>query len=734
MRLRSGLAFLVAKLLCAVFFHPGCIHAQTVATIHGTLSDPSNAAVAGAKVVAVQTDSMEVPVITFSGEDGRFSLTLAPGHYRVSVEHQSFTREEEGFSLIAGETRTWNVRLQLERLSSSVVVTAEAEPTTTATATAPVDIITREEISQRQEIWMAPILASITGGSVGRTGPMGGITSFFLGGGNSNFTKFLIDGTPVNEPGGAIDLSNFDLDNVDKVEVVHGAASALYGSDAMTGVVQIFTHRGTTRTPQLTLEGDGGTFGTGHGSGQLSGLLGAFDYSASAGYFSSQGQGPNDDFRDTALSGNFGWKFSDTDAVRLSLRNSSSYAGQPGQTIFYPPVIPQSGDLHDFSANLTWNFMTGEHWQHQLSGFESRFQDFGVEPADLGGDFTNKYNRAGLGARSSYLFHNGGVTAGYDYEVENGFPNGPHERRNNQGGYVETRYQFGRRLSTVMGARAEDNSSFGTRVVPRVGASYALRFGGGFWGATRLRTSYGLGIKEPTFVQSFENDPCFPGNPDLKPERTSTFNAGVDQVLASNRLRVSVDYFHNEFYDIVSSTYNPAPVGTCSYGTGTFFNTDKARAYGANSSIEAKVTRWLRIAGNYTYDNSRVIEAPNAYLIDPTLEAGNRLFRRPLHSANLTANAHFRGMNWNLAGYYVGRRTDSDFDSYTVGGVCYGPCITSNPSYVRWDLATSFPLRHGLTATARIENLFDRRYQDAVGYPALGLNYRLGLRYTWGGD
>src|SRR5207244_8455171 len=101
----------------------------------------------------------------------------------------------------------------------------------------------------------------------------GGVTSLFLNGGNYNFTKVLVDGTAVNEPGGAIDFSNFTLDNVEKIEVVRGAESALYGSDAMAGVVQVFTHRGTTRRPQLILLAEGGGFSTARGAAQLSGLV-----------------------------------------------------------------------------------------------------------------------------------------------------------------------------------------------------------------------------------------------------------------------------------------------------------------------------------------------------------------------------------------------------------------------------------------------------------------------------
>jgi vitamin B12 transporter len=160
----------------------------------------------------------------------------------------------------------------------------------------------------------------------------------------------------------------------------------------------------------------------------------------------------------------------------------------------------------------------------------------------------------------------------------------------------------------------------------------------------------------------------------------------------------------------------------CDAFGGRYFNTDKARAYGADSSFEVQATRWLNVGGTYSYDDSRVLQSPNA--TDPALIPGNRLLKRPLNSANLLVNAHVRRVGWNVVGYYVGPRTDSDF---------LGLGITRNPGYVRWDTSSSVALPYGLTLTAHIENLFDKHYQDAVGYPALGYNYRLGLRYVWGG-
>ena len=357
MRLQRFAYLFFAGVIAAIFVQPPIIHAQETATIHGTVTDPSGAAISGAEITAHAVGMRGVAHHGQSAADGSFSFALTPGKYRLAIRHAAFAPVEQEFTLPAGQTRTWDVRLQLEKMSSSVVVSDTAQPTTLETAPDLVDVITKEQIDQRQAIWMIDMLASEEGVSFDRGGPFGGVTGLFLDGGNSNYTKVLVDGTPVNQPGGAVDFSNFTLLNVDKIEIVHGASSALYGSDAMVGVVQIFTHRGTTKVPQLTLEGDGGTFGTGNGGAQLSGLLGAFDYSAAGGYFSTNGQGPGDSFRVATASGNFGWKFSDTDSLRLAIRNISSDAGQPGQTLLPgQAVLGQHSDLHDFSANLELEF------------------------------------------------------------------------------------------------------------------------------------------------------------------------------------------------------------------------------------------------------------------------------------------------------------------------------------------------------------------------------------------
>lgn len=692
--------------------------AQSGARITGRLSDPSGAAIAGAEITAHSAEPAQT-YHSVTAADGQFQLTLPPGTYVVQITSPSFSPVERHFTLTSGQTAAWNPQLRLKPLASTVTVTANAEPMPVSDVTSPVDVITAQQIQQKHAVWLAPLLASLPGLSISQLGAMGGPTSLFLDGGNSDFTKVIVDGTPVNEPGGNIDLSNYSLNNVQKIEVVHGAASALFGSDAMTGVVQIFTKRGTTRRPRVTVFADGGKYSTWHAGSDLSGLVGPFDYSAGISSIDTNGQGPNDFFRDNSLSGNFGWRFSPTNTLRLTTRSSASDAGEAGQTLYLPYIPNQNDALKNVSANLAWDFQISSRWRNHLDAGESYLGETYADPPIY--TARNEYNRADFNEQSSYLFGKGGITAGYEYEAENGFFGGVHARRNNQAGYLEVQFQPTRRMTAVVGARADANASFGTRVVPRLGVSYDLRLGHGFWGATRTYASYGLGIKAPSFLDSFSNDPCFPGNPGLRPERSDTFNAGVDQELARNRLRVSINGFRNRFYDIVSFGYGPVSAA-CPYGSGTYFNTDRSRAYGTNLRLEASPVRWLFLSGNYTYDNTLVLASPNA--TDPTELPGNRLFLRPLNSANLDANVSAWRMDWNLEADYVGRRTDSDF---------LGLGYTSVPSYFILNLGSDYRLGAGITTYVRVDNLLDRSYQIALGYPALRLAYRAGVRYTWGG-
>lgn len=703
------------------------------ATITGILTDPSGRAIAGARIVAnsKRAEQGAAPAAeTQSQDDGSFTLTLAPGKYTVAITRGSFAKVEREIEISSGQKVEWKLTLEIQALAANVIVTAQTQPVEATSTTVPVTVVTREEIDQREATSLPDLLSTLPGFSLARTGPEGGQATLFLDGGNSNHTKVLLDGAPMNQSGGFIDFSNITLDNVYKIEVVHGAESAIYGSDAMAGVIQIFTHRGETRTPELDVEGEGGSFSTGRGSAQVSGLVGRLDYDAGTSYFSTAGQGPNNFFYNRGLSGNFGYKFSDTDELRVIVRNNTSDAGIPGQTVFLPPDLAQHNNLHDFFASAAWNFQTGTHWHWQLTGNEADLRGTDSDVPNFVA--TDQFNRAGFTVQSSYDLRDATLTAGYAYEVENGFPSaiGPdiHVRRNNMAGYVDGRWQVTRRLTLNAGARVEDNASFGTHVVPRVGAAYLLRAGTEFWGDTRIHAFYGSGITEPRLDQSFGTDPCFPGNPNLLPEESRTGSAGIDQALASGRVHLSADYFYNQFRNVISFGFlNTAPPA-CIFGAGTFFNTDLARAYGGNISIKARPARWLTLSGNYSYDDTRVIAAPNAS--DPSQIPGNRLLRRPLNSGSAVINFSIGRFNANAVGYFTGPRTDSAFLQFL--GIGIG--LTRNPGYARFDLAASYRVQKHLTLFLRAQNLLNRQYQYALGYPALGREILGGVKLRFGGE
>jgi vitamin B12 transporter len=733
--------------------------------LKGSLLDASGGGVGGVQVVAQVAGDLQAHLWkAVSTTDGEYLLTLPPGKYHVVFKRMPFVTREFDLELASGPTRVLDLRLDLERVSSSVVVTAEAAPLQVQQTPASVTILTREEMDAKQSVSLPDALLLVPGISIGRTGPEGGSASVFLNGGNSNYTKVLVDGTPVNEPGNAVDFSNFTLDNVDKVEVVRGAESAIYGTDAVSGVIQVITHRGTTRVPEVNVFAEGGSFGSGRGGAQLSGLIGGFDYSGAASYLSADGPDDENRFLNRTLSGNFGYRLGEGNQLRLTLRNNTSSAQTPGQVLLEPANPDSHTDYHFFSSNVRWDFATGKHWHHQLMGAESYNRQFIANPlqsfyatdpfafcpqanpnavatADFC-DFTDpgsryQYNRASVNAQSSYILPNFAGTVGYQYEVENAsipFLAAGHVRRNNQGGFLDFRYSPHPRASLSFGARAEANGFFGTRVVPRVGASLMLLQGRGFWGATRFRVFYGQGIKEPRFDQLFDDQFGDIGNPNLKPESSKIWSAGLEQKLWDNRLTLNGEYFSDRFYNVISFAFCsalPPPDSGNSCGLdipgappsfGFFFNTDRARARGTNISAELRAIRWLQVTGSYSYDDSLVLAAPNAF--DPTQIPGNRLARRPVNSGSLSAIAWWRRTSVSLTSYFTGQRTDSDF---------LGLGLTHTAGYARFDLATSYALWRGITVYLRATNLFDKSYQDALGYPALGRDVRAGMRYRFGG-
>jgi outer membrane cobalamin receptor len=231
-----------------------------------------------------------------------------------------------------------------------------------------------------------------------------------------------------------------------------------------------------------------------------------------------------------------------------------------------------------------------------------------------------------------------------------------------------------------------------------------------------LKFNFGLGIKEPSFTESFSPEPGFLGNPNLRPERTRSFDFGVEQRLWNDHAKVEVNWFDNHFRDMVqfvSLGFDP----DSGLFLGTFANLNRTKANGAELIVDTVPVRSLHLTANYTYLNSAIVHS--ATPTDPVSGIGKSLLRRPRHSGSLALAWDWRKLTLSSTTVYVGRRMDSDF---------LGLGLTSSSPYSKWDIAWAYHITKQIAYTGVFENLLDRSYMEALGFPALRATYRTGLR------
>src|SRR6185436_6777593 len=243
---------------------------------------------------------------------GQFKISdIAAGHYTIGAEATGFTQAEAvSVDVPAKATSSVNLRLDVAAITDRVVVTATRTMAQTAELGGSISVITGEDLQRMNQSLVSESLRLIPGLVVAQSGGRGGITSVFARGGESDYNKVLIDGVPVNSAGGLFDFAPLTPENLERVEVVRGPRSALFGSDAMTSVIQLMTRRGSTAIPEFELSGEGGSFDHHRETAQLSGLARWFDYSGSFGYQTSGGRFENNDYTNRTASANLGFQLS----------------------------------------------------------------------------------------------------------------------------------------------------------------------------------------------------------------------------------------------------------------------------------------------------------------------------------------------------------------------------------------------------------------------------------------
>src|ERR1019366_875441 len=304
-RVKESVMFSVRLLTIVrgVFVTLLCSTAALASDFRVLVESPSRERVSGVQVRLFRiSDNAGVGVQTTAGDGTATFPHLADGQYRLVVLAPGFAEQSQQISIPA--TTTLIIELKLATTPQTVVVSATATPATAEQTGTSVGVLTGEQLNAINPVSAPDALLYIPGAVVSSTGRRGNLASLFVRGGESNYNKVLVDGVPVNDPGGIFDFGVVPMNNMDRLEVERGAESTVYGSDAMTSVVQLWTATGSTRTPEIQFGADGGNFSTANGYASLAGARGIFDYNVFANQFNTQGQGVNDGYSNSLQGGN----------------------------------------------------------------------------------------------------------------------------------------------------------------------------------------------------------------------------------------------------------------------------------------------------------------------------------------------------------------------------------------------------------------------------------------------
>jgi len=743
---RLGRLAAACRLACSSLFLVASLAAPALAAeaITGVVVDQAGQPLPRAFIRVVDISGKEV-ARAFADDAGRFRLTPGLDACRIEVSMSGFSRAEAACS-----PTPLRLMLQVAPIAETLVVTATRTDAPAAQTGVSVSVFTAADVDRRQVPLVADLLRSTPGAMVIRTGGAGTVSSLFVRGGESNHNKVLLDGMPLNEPGGTFNFSNLTTDNLERIEVVRGAQSALFGSDAMASVVQLFTKRPdwTDQRPHASLSLEGGTYNTVRGGGSVSGVSGRTTYAAGISQYNTDNREPNNRLENTSLSANLGVALSSTATLRAIVRGELEHVGTPGQTAFGRPDLDAFFERHDGTGGLTFDHQLSARFRQRamyslaVSNYQStnlvadppytpRFENRSApfQFSDFTFDSRTKLRRHHASYQADWRVtadasaagdHRLTLLADWDGEratlIDQLAATSIPASRNNTGLSIQHQALWARTFVTA-GARLEHNDSFGTAAVPRGSIVYVARSGTGPVGDTRLRASAGLGIKEPTVLQSFSPSPFFKGNPDLLPERSRTIDAGVEQRFASDRARVELTWFDNRFRNLIATrTTDPATFAA------EYFNIGLTEARGVELTIDVAPLRGLHAGGGYTFLSSEILESTSP--TSAVFKVGQPLFRRPRQSG-------FAGVGWvsgpitvDVNGVFIGSFVDSDFSSLV-------PPILTNPGHTTWDGRVSYRLTKQLGAFLSIDNLADADYMEPLGYPALRRAIRAGVRVTF---
>jgi vitamin B12 transporter len=622
-----------------------------------------------------------------------------------------------------------------------LVVTGTRMPTPPDAVVSSITTISGEDLRARGLHFVQDALREVPGATVVQVGSFGGVSSLFLRGGESDYVKVLVDGVPVNQSGGGYNWANLTTDNVDRIEVLRGPGSVIYGSDAVTGVVQVFTRRGQGG-PTVEGTAEAGTFGSLAGHAAVLGGSERLSYSAAVGRIDTDGTYAfNNDYGNTVLSGSLRADPDSRSDVSLTARFADSRYHFPTDFSGMLADSNQSNADQALSLALDAGRRIGDRYEVRLTGGGSRtdgeFDDRADNTADtVGFAFAShrdsRAERGNLDARlNAFLSPAVTVTTGAQVEREterqsgettSNFggigtsPDTPFDRgRTTLGYYAQAVADLASGLALNVNARVDDNSGFGTFFTYRAGAAYRLPT------RTRIRASLGRAFKAPTFCEQFCDAPFVVGDSTLRPERSTSWEVGVEQAVLDGRVSLWTTYFDQRFRDLI--VYD----GSAPPGEPTYLNGAAAHARGIESGFTTSLGAGVRATASYTYLMTKATD--DGGMPSASFAGGEQLIRRPKHSAEVALRARlFDRVGLGGSVTYLGKREDVDFNEFPSRRV-------ELPGYAIVDLAGEVEIlrpgagRAGLAGILRVENLFNQRYDQVVGFPGRSRGFFGGARF-----
>jgi vitamin B12 transporter len=592
-----------------------------------------------------------------------------------------------------------------------LVITATRVPTPLVEVASSMTVVTAADIEARQERTFADVLKDVPGLNVVQTGGPGGVTSVFMRGTNSNHTKVLVDGIDISDPSnstGAFDFGQLLTQDIERVEVLRGPQSGLYGSDAIGGVINVITRSGSGPL-QLTAALEGGSFDTFNQAGTVSGSQDAFHYSASVSHFHAgsvpvtpldllqPGEARNNDYDDNlTLSTKLGLNVTPTFDLGLVARYSDIHLDTTGENFsFLPPYAgypapdQTSAATDEYFARLTAHLNSFDGFLDQTLGLaDTHDRTSTVQPQTPAALNTGERRKADWQANLRFASEEI-LVLGAEYErdeIDEPLSANVHIAS----GYGELQSQLGEHWFSALNVRYDDNSRFGDKVTYRFAPAWVIADTD-----TKLKASVGTGFKAPTLSELYQDfPPSFFANPNLKPESSTGYDLGFEQGIVHDVLRVGMTWYYNHIRDLITTDVT---------GT-TYANIGRATTQGIESFLSYSPLKALTLRLDYTFTEAS----------DDVLH--QELLRRPKHKASFDASWQATGAwQWNLDVLWVGTWVDGNRD-FSI------PRLDA-PGYTTVNLATTYDLTQHLALFGRIDNLFDRHFENPVGFlqPSIGV-------------